>query len=332
VDGPAELQSTWRSIKELTMNPMQVIEELGVPGKLPVEAIRAAQADRDTMVPIFLRMIDDFLSLEGPVDPNALFFIFHLLGEWREKSAYWSLAVFLRLPRDVLDSILGDSITETTHRVMAAVFDGDPDPLYEIIRDSDADEFVRAKMCQTIAMLTRRGDLPRDATAAFLRDCFSQLEPQKDCYVWSGWVDAVAWLGLTELKPLVQQIFLRGSIDPGWLTFRDFEADLKYTVEHPDAEPLHADGNLTLFGDTVAEMSGWAGFKPKATSNDAFDWGLRISPGMPHREPLRKVGRNDPCPCGSGKKFKKCCLTSASDPRSEGAAPWAPAAPYMRDR
>jgi len=21
-----------------------------------------------------------------------------------------------------------------------------------------------------------------------------------------------------------------------------------------------------------------------------------------------KVGRNDPCPCGSGKKFKKCCI------------------------
>jgi preprotein translocase subunit SecA len=20
-----------------------------------------------------------------------------------------------------------------------------------------------------------------------------------------------------------------------------------------------------------------------------------------------KIGRNDPCPCGSGKKFKKCC-------------------------
>jgi len=25
------------------------------------------------------------------------------------------------------------------------------------------------------------------------------------------------------------------------------------------------------------------------------------------RHPPR-VGRNDPCPCGSGKKFKKCCL------------------------
>ncbi|OGW82018.1 MAG: hypothetical protein A3G33_04530 [Omnitrophica bacterium RIFCSPLOWO2_12_FULL_44_17] len=25
-----------------------------------------------------------------------------------------------------------------------------------------------------------------------------------------------------------------------------------------------------------------------------------------------KAGRNDPCPCGSGKKYKKCCLTKES--------------------
>jgi hypothetical protein len=314
------------------MDPLQVIEELGVPGRLPIEAIRAAQADRDTMVPLFLRTIDDFLELRGPVDPNALFFIFHLLGEWREKSAYWSLAVLLRLPGDVLDTILGDCITETTHRVMAAVFDGDPDPLYQIVRDPEGDEFVRAKMCQAIAILTRRGDLPRDAAAAFLRDCYSQLEPQKDCYVWSGWVDAVVWLGLTDLKPLVQQAFLRGSIDPGWLTFRDFEEDLQYTVDHPDDEPLHADGDLSLFGDTVAEMSGWAFSKPKASGNDKLERGLPASFGMSHRDPLRKVGRNDPCPCGSGKKFKKCCLTSASDALSAGVPAWESAAPYKRDR
>lgn len=26
----------------------------------------------------------------------------------------------------------------------------------------------------------------------------------------------------------------------------------------------------------------------------------------PARNPLKDVGRNDPCPCGSGKKYKKC--------------------------
>ncbi len=28
----------------------------------------------------------------------------------------------------------------------------------------------------------------------------------------------------------------------------------------------------------------------------------------PPEQPYRNVGRNDPCPCGSGKKYKKCCL------------------------
>lgn len=27
----------------------------------------------------------------------------------------------------------------------------------------------------------------------------------------------------------------------------------------------------------------------------------------------KKVGRNDPCPCGSGKKFKKCCMNKDKD-------------------
>jgi len=27
----------------------------------------------------------------------------------------------------------------------------------------------------------------------------------------------------------------------------------------------------------------------------------------PPAAPAAKVGRNDPCPCGSGKKYKKCC-------------------------
>lgn len=32
---------------------------------------------------------------------------------------------------------------------------------------------------------------------------------------------------------------------------------------------------------------------------------------------LPKVGRNDPCPCGSGKKYKSCCLSSAGPPLTE---------------
>jgi len=38
-----------------------------------------------------------------------------------------------------------------------------------------------------------------------------------------------------------------------------------------------------------------------------FSPGLEFKSGS-SRPKKRKVGRNDPCPCGSGKKYKKCCL------------------------
>ena len=28
----------------------------------------------------------------------------------------------------------------------------------------------------------------------------------------------------------------------------------------------------------------------------------------------KKIGMNDPCPCGSGKKYKKCCYLKADNP------------------
>ncbi|MCW5613227.1 MAG: preprotein translocase subunit SecA [Rubrivivax sp.] len=36
------------------------------------------------------------------------------------------------------------------------------------------------------------------------------------------------------------------------------------------------------------------------------DAGLLVAGGMPDGSPVPKVGRNDPCPCGSGKKYKQC--------------------------
>jgi hypothetical protein len=40
-------------------------------------------------------------------------------------------------------------------------------------------------------------------------------------------------------------------------------------------------------------------------------------PAQPKPEPIRrehpKIGRNEPCPCGSGLKFKRCCLNKPSE-------------------
>lgn len=50
-----------------------------------------------------------------------------------------------------------------------------------------------------------------------------------------------------------------------------------------------------------------------------------------------KIGRNDPCPCGSGKKYKSCCLSKETTKRAPGkklTAKWlnAPHVPNLIER
>jgi hypothetical protein len=140
------------------MDAGAILHELTHAEGLPREALKAASAQRVEMLPLFLKEIETYLALEPAerVKPTPLFFIFHLLGEWREKTAYGPLGRLLRLPGHEIDAIFGDGITTTSHRVMAAVFDGDPEPLYDIILDPNAEEFIRAGMCEVLAMVTLR--------------------------------------------------------------------------------------------------------------------------------------------------------------------------------
>src|SRR5438552_1737753 len=295
------------------MDAAKILHELTYAEGLPTKALKAASDQRAEMVPLFVQEIEHFLALDpgARTKPTPLFFIFHLFGEWREKAAYRPLARLLRLPGREVDAIFGDGITTTSHRVMAAVFDGEPEPFYDIILDPTADEFIRAGMCEALAMVTVRGELDRAVAGRFLRDAFMEMRPQAECYVWVGWQSAIAMLGMSDLQILVKKAFDRGFIDSHILGFDHFEEDLKRGIERPGEPRRPDDHDDTLFGDTVEELSGWYCFSEQYRV-DRERWrrqaeaDSRRSQHLPN--PFRDVGRNDPCPCGSGKKFKKCCL------------------------
>ena len=295
------------------MDATAIIRELTQIESLPWEALKAASAQRAEMVPVLLKEIEEHLALEpaARAKPTPLFFIFHLLGEWREKAAYRPLARLLRLPGEEVDAIFGDSITTTSHRVMAAVFDGDPDPLYQIILDPNADEYLRASMIEALAMVTLRGELDRDLAGRFLRNAFMEMQPQAECYAWVAWQSAIAMLGLSDLKILVGKAFERGFIDSHVLGFDDFEQDLKRGIECPGEPRRPDDHEYTLFGDTIDELSGWYCFTEQY-NEDQERWRQQADTNpilsQPYENPFKGVGRNDQCSCGSGKKFKKCSL------------------------
>ena len=280
------------------MDAAKILHELTYAEGLPREALKAASAQRGEMVSLFLEEIETYLALEpaGRAMPTPLLFIFHLLGEWREKAAYRPLARLLRLPRRDVDAIFGDGITTTGHRVMAAVFDGEPEPLCDVILDPNAEQFIRAGMCEALAMVTVRGELDRAVAGRFLRDAFMELQPQRQNYVWVGWQSAIATLGMSDLKILVQKAFDRGFIDNHVLGFAHFEEDLRRGMEHPGEPRLPDDRDCTYSGPgrrgTCSSRLAGALRQPIVTCNDKVAIPRR-PPHSVYRSPSRDCRRSE---------------------------------------
>lgn len=290
-----------------------IVRDLTDAKGLPKEALLAAAEQKTETTARFVQEIESYLSADGQKPSTSpLTFMFHLLGDWRATSAYRPLAQLLRLPPDEIEAILGDAVTVTSHRVMAAVFDGDPGPLYEVILDDQADEFIRSRMCEVLAMLVLSGDLARDEAARFLRDGFTNLRPQAPCFVWDGWQNTIAMLGMNDLEYLVKKAFDQGFIDPLCTQYDDFEASLRRGIERPGEPRRPNDDEYCLFSNTIEELSWWACFQENryddAHDTDVLDGHSLFDPLTQAFNPHRDIGRNDPCPCGSGRKFKKCCL------------------------
>jgi len=62
----------------------------------------------------------------------------------------------------------------------------------------------------------------------------------------------------------------------------------------------------------LQEGHGGTGFSgqpsvPAKNSEQTTNSATEITPREPVKRDTQKVGRNDMCPCGSGKKYKNCC-------------------------
>jgi uncharacterized protein len=74
--------------------------------------------------------------------------------------------------------------------------------------------------------------------------------------------------------------------------------------EDPELQELLDDQEkIAQLTDAIAES---------AAAIYEYSRSIADEPPEPYRRQSAKVGRNDPCPCGSGKKYKKCCGAAAN--------------------
>ena len=305
------------------MTPDEIIAEFGIEAdhrRVPREAIAEADARRNEMIPAFIAEIERFMAIRRPSEDDLayspLIVIVHLLGEWRATAAYRIVCRLLRRDSDVIDGLFGDSAANLA-AICAALFDGDRAPIEAVILDPRADQFSRHACFEALVELAVKGRTDRPAVEAFVRSSYRRLEPRHDNMVWVGWIEAVAWLGLSDLAPLARKAITDEKLPYNFTDLKHYNADLDYAAAHPQSPwpPKFAPKDvpstvemLQEFADVAA--SNEAAPNDRANSSPSSGSGLldALADERPAFNPWRDIGRNDPCPCGSGKKFKKCCI------------------------
>jgi preprotein translocase subunit SecA len=94
-------------------------------------------------------------------------------------------------------------------------------------------------------------------------------------------------------EEIVRVLFLLQPVREPSLDFRPAARPLRLSFNDPAAAPSALD---------ASRSAAPSGTGPRRESQGGVDAAVKTV-----RRTAEKVGRNDPCPCGSGKKYKKCC-------------------------
>ncbi len=285
---------------EATMSADEVMRELSRHHqKPPVEALASADALRATLAPRLIDALARGIELgEDASDEEAqlLTHALYLLAKWRETRAYPLVLRWLALPVETTDMLTGDVLTQDGARILAAVFDGDVAPIRALVLNRDADAFSRDVAIGALALLAAWGEVPRQTIVSELLSLAAEELEREPSVVWGALAVRCADIEALEVFPELRRACDEGLIDPMEIDPSEWEAveagpPGRALAETRDREPPIVD---------VAEATAWWGDYYLASERVISDG------SEPYLAPP-KVGRNDPCPCGSGKKYKKCC-------------------------
>jgi len=286
-------------------------------GEFARAAVEAAVARREEITPELLRILEETvehaveLDAEGPY--MAHLYAMFLLAQFRETRAYPLVVRFASVPGDLLDSLCGDFITEDLGQVLASVCGGELAGIQSLIENEDIDQWVRGAAVDSLVTLVAVGQKSRDEILSYFATLFRGKLVRQWSNVWDSLVCCSTDLYPEGLLDDIERAYDEGLVDPGFVDIDDIKADIELGKERLLAR-LADNPNRRLVSDTAAEMEWWACFQEDGedydTSEPEVPEDYMLNPAAPYPQIVRatpKVGRNDPCPCGSGKKYKKCC-------------------------
>jgi len=279
----------------------------------PEEAIRWALAHRQEITPALLESVQKpparVMEREDSWFLNV--FAMYLLAELRETAAFEPIIDFFAAITEEEEVLTEGVVTEGLSHILASLYPGNDAAIRRLIEDPEIDEWVRGAAVGVYPSLLASGQMARSEVVAYFHYLLDEGLERKWSHVWDALANACGSIHPDGLVPSLEAAYAADLINPFYYSLENLRRDAELTQEQALAKAF--DHRTPLIEDTAKELSWWACFQPPRTKPTPA---RRIppSPGsrpMPKQGTLTrgaKIGRNDPCPCGSGKKYKKCCL------------------------
>jgi hypothetical protein len=274
--------------------------------------MRAAVEQREAITPELLKVLD--ICAEDPVafanreDYMLHVFALYLLAQFRETRAYPLAVRIFSAPGEVPFDLFDDTVTEGLSQILGSVYDGDPRPLETLIEREEVNGYVRIAAIDTFLVLEQSGQMDREQVVGYFQQLLGGKLQRAHSHAWDGLVSAIGDMPAAELLEDVRRAYEEGLVDPEFSSLEGIERDLL-------SRPQGRRERHNVITDAINEMSWWAAFNPEDTRPRPLpklmpktapeEPTIDVKPEPFVREP--KIGRNELCPCGSGKKFKKCC-------------------------
>ena len=258
-------------------------------------------------VPDLIRMATDYQLHDGPGDSLVVWAPIHAwraLAQLRAEEAIAPLVKLFRRIDDATDDWVSSDLPQELARFGAVALD----PLTAYLAEAAHGEWARVAAAKTISLVGREHPDTR-------ADCIARLSAQLDRFAEQSetlnafLISPLMDLRAVEAMAVIERAFASGRVDEsvaGDVEDVQIEFGLKTKREHPPKP-----NKLTIMGEKFRAR--WKAAElplPDADGNFPEPEPLpefELPPlSLPYFAPP-KVGRNEPCPCGSGKKFKKCC-------------------------
>ena len=247
-------------------------------------------------------IIDFYEYSEEPFAPvHALF----LLGDLEAEESLPVVLEMMQQNEDYYDEIFGDIFTEAGWIPLLKLGKNRLDLLADYLTLPGTYTYFRATVSEALEQVWLHFPDKRLEVEYIIRDLLDYLiEATPDDNVidsdFNGFlISGILHLNLVQFLPQTKKLYEKGYVSTSICgTFEDVERDIKDDIRRP---PQKRDLKNTK--ELYNQLSTIMGESPSRFDADPFE--PKIQPVV---HTSKKIGRNDPCPCGSGKKYKKCCL------------------------